>query len=176
MRLKQKLFNYLNNLLFSSAFLWAILAILNIKNLKPEIYINLFFFLSLFLYLIFFPHQILKFIKAFLIFSKYIFANYFFWPILLVLGVLLDIFVLKFTSDLLILILTGLWILSVYRFKFKGQVSISLTLGFLSLCPFLLILKKELMAEKAALWAFVFLIVGLIQLVWENKKENDVKN
>jgi len=104
------------------------------------------------------------------IFKEYVF-NQITLFVLVIFGILLDIFIIKFTSDLLILILTGLWILSVYHFKFKGKVSISLALGFLILCPFLLIFKKELIAEKAAIWAYMFLVVGVVQLFVEYSKE-----
>jgi len=86
-------------------------------------------------------------------------------------NILFDIFVLKFTSDLLILFLTGLWILLVCLFKFKSDVSISLALGFLILCPFLLIFKKGLIAEKSAIWAYMFLVVGVVELFVEYLKD-----
>ena len=104
------------------------------------------------------------------IFKEYVF-NQTIILVLVLLGILLDIFIFKFTSDLLILILTALWILSVYHFKFKGKASIGLALGFLILCPFLLIFKKELIAEKAAIWAYMFLVVGVVQLFVEYLKE-----
>ncbi|PIP21792.1 MAG: hypothetical protein COX39_01115 [Candidatus Nealsonbacteria bacterium CG23_combo_of_CG06-09_8_20_14_all_40_13] len=88
-------------------------------------------------------------------------------------NILFDIFVLKFTSDLLILFLTGLWILLVCLFKFKSDVSISLALGFLILCPFLLIFKKEPIAEQAAILVYVFLAIGAIQMFIENIKEKN---
>jgi len=110
------------------------------------------------------------------IFKEYVF-NQITLLVLVILGILLDIFVFRFTSDLLILILTGLWILSVYHFKFKGKVSISLALGFLILCPFLLIFNKEAIAEKAAVWAYMFLLVGVIQMIIEyiRKEGKDAK-
>lgn len=86
-------------------------------------------------------------------------------------GILFDIFVFKFTSDLLILLLTGLWILSIFHFKFKSKVSISLALGFLILCPFLLIFNKGIMAERVAIWVYMFLVVGVVQLFVEYLKE-----
>ena len=110
------------------------------------------------------------------IFKEYVF-NQITLLVLVILGILLDIFVFRFTSDLLILILTGLWILSVYHFKFKGKVSISLALGFLILCPFLLIFNKEAIAEKSAIWAYMFLLVGVIQMIIEyiRKEGKDAK-
>ena len=122
-------------------------------------------------------HQFLKFLKGFPRFLKAVLTSYFFWLILGIFGILLDIFVLKFTSDLLILFLTGLWILSVFHFKFEGRVSISLALGFLILCPFLLIFNKETIAEKSAVWAYMFLLVGVIQMIIEyiRKEGKDAK-
>jgi len=86
-------------------------------------------------------------------------------------GILFDIFFLKLTSDFLIFFLTGLWILTVKLYKFEGRVSVGVALGFLVLCPFLLILKKEAIAEKAAIWAYMFLVVGIIQMLIEVRKE-----
>jgi len=39
------------------------------------------------------------------------------------------------------------------------------------MCPFLLIFKKNLIAEKAAVWAYMFLVVGVIQMMIEYMKE-----
>jgi hypothetical protein len=86
-------------------------------------------------------------------------------------SILFDIFFLKFTSDFLIFFLTGLWVLVVKLYKFEGRVSVAVALGFLVLCPFLLIFKKEAIAEKAAIWAYMFLVVGVIQMFIEVKKE-----
>jgi len=104
------------------------------------------------------------------IFKEYVF-NQITLFVLAILGILLDIFVFKFTSDLLILFLTGLWILSIYHYKFEGRVSIGGALLFLTMCPFLLIFKKNLIAEKAAVWAYMFLVVGVIQMMIEYMKE-----
>ncbi|PIU03185.1 hypothetical protein COT44_04810 [Candidatus Shapirobacteria bacterium CG08_land_8_20_14_0_20_39_18] len=87
-------------------------------------------------------------------------------------GIFFDIFVFRFTSDLLILFLIGLWTILAYRYKFKGRVSIAGALIFLTMCPFLLIFKKDLVAEKSAIWAYMFLVVGVIQMIIEYVKEN----
>jgi hypothetical protein len=88
-----------------------------------------------------------------------------------ILGILLDIFVLDFSSDLIILFLTGLWVWSVRWHRFEGRVSVAGALIFLALCPFLLIFKKDPIAEKAAIWAYMFLVVGTIQMFVEYAKE-----
>ena len=108
------------------------------------------------------------------IFKEYVF-NQITLFVLVIFGILLNIFVFKFTSDLLILVLTGLWILSVYHYKFEGRVSIAGGLIFLIMCPFLLIFGKEAIAEKSAVWAYMFLLVGVIQMIIEYIKEKDTR-
>lgn len=208
MNIKQKLFNYFNNLIISSVFLWAMLTVLSFISLKPEIIIRFFFIFPLFLFLILYFRQIFVFLtinlndlnyylrftnkinelnfltkrKLLYIFLiqlltlinnyprllKYFFKSNFFWSSVIVTGILIDIFIFNFISDLLILLLICLWIISVRRYKFKGRISICMTLWFLTLCPFLLTFKKGLIAEKAAIWAYLFLVVGVIQLLREN--------
>jgi len=165
-----KIFNFLQNISYSSFYLWCVLILLKIFNLKPEINISLFIFLSLLLFSIIYFKEYLKLFKGFFLFLKHLLI-YSFFCLLGIFGILLDIFVLKFTSDLLILILLGFWILSVCYFKIKGRVSLGSALGFLILCPFLLIFSKEAIAEKAAVWAYLFLVVGVIQLFIEYFKE-----
>jgi hypothetical protein len=55
--------------------------------------------------------------------------------------------------------------------RFEGRVSVAGALIFLALCPFLLIFKKDPIAEKAAIWAYMFLVVGTIQMFVEYAKE-----
>jgi len=94
-----------------------------------------------------------------------------------VIGILLDVFVFKFTSDLVILILTGLWIGAVVGWRLEGRFSILGALIFLTMCPSLLIFKQEAVAEKAAIWAYMFLVVGVVQQLIEfKKKPKDLKD
>lgn len=88
-----------------------------------------------------------------------------------IIGVFTNIFVLSFTSDLMILSLIGSLILLVYRYKLKGELSLSGGLIFLTTCPFLLIFEEEVIAEKVAVWAYVFLAVGITQTLVKNIKE-----
>lgn len=89
-----------------------------------------------------------------------------------VLGVIADVFVFKSSSDLLILFLVILWVLSIKYFRLKEEVSVVGGLAFLFICPFLLVFEKETIAEKAAIWAYVFLAVGVIQTLIEYMREN----
>ena len=107
--------------------------------------------------------------------SKFLNRNKFFILGVTTLGILFDIFFMRFTSDFLIFFLTGLWVLAVTLYKFEGRVSVTVALGFLILCPFLLIFKKESIAEKAAIWTFMFLLVGVVQMFIEDRKEKKIK-
>lgn len=87
------------------------------------------------------------------------------------LAVLLDIFIFNPISEVRILFLTGLWVLTIWLYGFEGRASIGGGLVFLIFCPFLLIFGKEQMAEKSAIWAYVFLVVGVIQsFIWSFSK------
>jgi len=78
-------------------------------------------------------------------------------------GILVDILFVNFINSVIVLFLTSLWILSIWLYKFEGKISITIGLFFLPLCPFLLVFKKNLMAEKAAIWVYVFLVIGIFQ-------------
>ncbi|MBU3957239.1 hypothetical protein KKI19_03150 [Patescibacteria group bacterium] len=98
--------------------------------------------------------------------------KYKFWLLLLAgIGILFNIFVFTSISGLIIFFLIGLWIISIWLYNFEGRVSVAGGLIFLAMCPFLLILKKELIAEKAAIWAYMFLVVGIAQMFIEYLKE-----
>jgi len=86
-------------------------------------------------------------------------------------GILFDIFIFELSWDWFILFLTGLWVWVVRLHRFEGRVSIAGGLIFLIMCPFLLIFQKEPIAEKAAVWAYMFLLVGVVQMVIEYIKE-----
>lgn len=88
-----------------------------------------------------------------------------------ILGILTDIFIFDFASDVIILILAGLWVWVIWHYKFKGEVSVNGALVFLIMCLFLLISKKDPIAGKAAIWMYMFLAIGVIQMVIEYVKE-----
>ncbi|OQA93424.1 MAG: hypothetical protein BWY24_00442 [Microgenomates group bacterium ADurb.Bin219] len=111
-------------------------------------------------YLVAFTFELVDFIKRYF-FSKYIFLFYCF------LGILLEIFIITSTLDSIILFLTGMWVIVVRMFRFKAKISMIGSLCYLSICPFLLIYKKDLWAEKTANWAYLFLAIGVIQMFVE---------
>lgn len=87
------------------------------------------------------------------------------------LGIFFDLFIIDSDYDLRVLFLTGLWILSVRLHKFEARVSIAVGLALLALCPFALIFGRSSVAEKAAIWAYLFLIVGVVQEMAKSRNE-----
>jgi hypothetical protein len=102
--------------------------------------------------------------------KKYVFSKYNLLALFLF-GLLAEIFLITTPSDLITLSIMGVWIITVRLFKFKGRASIIWTLIFLASCPFLLIFNNLPFAEKLARWAYMFLMVGVLQTFWEIKEQ-----
>lgn len=98
-----------------------------------------------------------------------IFKKYFLYlvPLLTFWGILNYIFILKPEDNLQLLILAFFWIASVWLCGLKGKISISAGLIFLIMGSFFFIFKKEQLAEKTAIWAYMFLLIGVIQILLE---------
>jgi len=87
------------------------------------------------------------------------------------LGIFCDLFFVNFVSDLIIFFLILLWILVVWLYHLSNKISVSSGLIFLTFCPFFLIFGKESRADKFAVWSFMFLAIGITQIVIEYVKE-----
>lgn len=68
-------------------------------------------------------------------------------------------------SDLKTLFLVSLRVLSIWLHKFEARITIAAALTLLALCPFALIFGQGSVAGKAAIWACLFLMVGIVQEV-----------
>lgn len=100
-----------------------------------------------------------------LIFSKYLFLA------VCGVGIYYEIFLLAGFSDSLVLFLIIFWLITAKKFSFNGRVSAGAAIFFLILTPIYLISQKELLAEKTANWAYMFLVATAIQFWQESKKE-----
>lgn len=99
------------------------------------------------------------------------FSKYFLYlvPLFTLGAILTHIFLLNPEGSVHILILTFFWVVSIWLCSFKGSISIAGGLMFLAMSPILLIFKTGQIAEKTAVWAYMFLLVGTIQLFVEYK-------
>lgn len=96
--------------------------------------------------------------------------------VLALLGIGLDIVVLKNNYSLLALILSLVWMAGIYRYKIKPETSVLAALVFLIWCPFLLVAHMEWVAEKSANWMFILITIGFFQYCFksENIRNNDI--
>lgn len=70
-----------------------------------------------------------------------------------------------------VLFLTIIWLIAVKVYKIPGKITFSLGLIFLSLCPLLRIFEKGERTDRAAIWTYVFLVAGVMQLAIETKRD-----
>ena len=87
------------------------------------------------------------------------------------LGIFFDLLFVNFVSDLIAFFLIWLWILVIWLYHLPNKISVGGGLVFLAFCPLFLIFGQELIANKFAVWAYMFLAVGIIQMVIEYVKE-----
>jgi hypothetical protein len=85
--------------------------------------------------------------------------------------ILIQVFFMNVINNYAYLMLIGLWIMLIVIYRLESSVSYLLGLFFLLLCPVLLILNKEAIAENAAMWAYFFLVIGTIEAIVEITKK-----
>ncbi len=78
---------------------------------------------------------------------------------LLILALLTQIIVLRWGAETVFYVT---WLLLALVVQHDGRISACVGLAFLATCPFLLIGKKEAVAERAADYAYIFLAIGVL--------------
>lgn len=127
---------------------------LNISE-DPDTLLNaLLFFLPLFLFLIFIATKKVRSLSLIL---------------LAMVPVVSDIFGLTGKYDFIYLSVAFFWALLVRRYRLDSRVSGYLAIGFLGVTTVLIVLKQMLFADKAAVWAFLFLCLTVIQQIYEQQ-------
>jgi len=127
-----------------------------IKTRRKSLFFVITYSFGFFLYLLSLLKKILFSAKTFFLF--------------VILAILGDIFIFDTTLSLVTPVLIVLWISVIRIYNFKGLISIIGALVLLILCPFSLGSKDGIVAGKAALWSYTFLGLGIIQMIWENRK------
>jgi len=130
--------------------------VINIFGDQDTIINALLFFLPLIVYLVY-------------LFSRGI--SFQFLTVLTIGLTLCDIFYLQGNYDFYLLTIIFLWGLTCRRFSFESRISAVFAIGYLCLTPLLLIFNQDALAEKAAVWAYLFLCVTVIQQIYELRKK-----
>lgn len=68
-----------------------------------------------------------------------------------------------------------LWIITIIIYRVEPRLNLLLSLVFLSVTPFILLLENGMgiLAEKTAIWAYLFLSIGLIQIIFSRFKQKE---
>ena len=90
-------------------------------------------------------------------------------------GLIWDIFFNPQISDLAVLILGLLWILTIFSFKFEPKISFALAAASYGISFIFQFFNQEMIMEKGASWFFVFLLIGLVQPLVRNFSGNEKK-
>ena len=78
-------------------------------------------------------------------------------------GILIFTFLIYPITNSYLAAIIGYGAYSVVFKKFDGRYAVGVALFFLILCPFLLIAKKEKIAETSAIFTYYFLVIGVLQ-------------
>jgi hypothetical protein len=87
----------------------------------------------------------------------------------LIFVVLVDILIIQLNNDIAYLIIIALWIATLKVYKKGSNKSFVVGLVLIALCPLFLAFRSEPTAEQSGAWAFMFLVAGVIQLIYSAK-------
>jgi hypothetical protein len=76
-----------------------------------------------------------------------------------------------------------IFLMAIFLWDLDSRISIALALACLIIVPFLLAIDEKLIiselkdwAEQFAVWAYYFLVIGVLKQIWDFKKENASAN
>ncbi len=122
-----------------------------------EIRLNIFFFfLPLLLYLVFLLTEGLSY--QYLTLFALSFSFY-------------DVFWLTKSYDFLYISLLLFWGLIIRRFRFESRIAAVFALSFLVMTPIMFTFGQQALAEKTAVWAYLFLCITVVQQIYETKHQ-----
>ena len=89
------------------------------------------------------------------------------------LGILIDILFFSVINDLIYVLLLILLFISWKFIKWQGTASIITGIILIAFCPFLIMIKSNDIAEKTAIWAIFFLLIGTVQRTYSNFRDGE---
>ncbi|MCX6732934.1 MAG: hypothetical protein NTV98_05335, partial [Candidatus Roizmanbacteria bacterium] len=91
------------------------------------------------------------------------------YMIFIFLSIGVDIFIVRKYLELVIFVLSCLWIIGISAYQLKSHHSFKCALTFLILCPIFIFANMDWVAEKCAIWVYLFLTMGTIHAIIEIK-------
>ena len=83
-----------------------------------------------------------------------------------VLFVLLDIIFIPAISQIIVALVSILWVVMILIYRIDSRLSYLLALIFLLSCPFLVVFHLEQFAVKVSVWVYMFLLIGTAEQIW----------
>ncbi len=93
--------------------------------------------------------------------------------VILILIIVYDIFFMKSQRGIVFIILIGLWMCHTYVSKFISKIPVLFALALLGLSLTLSLLDQKLLAEKSAVWEYMFLVAAVVSNIFEPKSINN---
>jgi len=101
----------------------------------------------------------------------------FFLLIMTILLIIFDLLSDMQNSNQIIMLISLLWLLTSLGYKLNSNISVIIAFICLFFEIIFYVLENNLLAEKLSVWIFIFLMTGLIQLIFEIKnKSQDINN
>lgn len=87
--------------------------------------------------------------------------------------ILINIFFIPVLNDVALIVMTILWFYTAKLYGNTSRESFAVGIILLVLCPFILFFNLDNIAEKSAVWAYMFLLAGTIQILLEERNSVD---
>lgn len=91
--------------------------------------------------------------------------------VIIFLLILFNIFFITILNDIALLVVAILWFYLANYYNDTSRKTFVAGIALLTLCPFILQSEYDNIAEKSAVWAYVFFATGAVQLIFEQRKK-----
>lgn len=98
-----------------------------------------------------------------------------YYIIFLILFILIDVIFLQIYNDLLYIVVGVIWFVMMKINNIDSEKTFLIGLGILIFAPIYLQLNITNVAEKAGAWAFILFVVGLIQALYDLRRNDEVQ-
>jgi hypothetical protein len=91
----------------------------------------------------------------------------------LIIIICIDIIIVQVLNNVIYIVIGVLWFILLKTYKKDSKSTFLVAIFLLILAPIFIFLIDSSTAEKAAIWAFIFLVTGVIQIIFEFKNEKN---
>lgn len=104
--------------------------------------------------------------------EKYIVPNL---SAVLILVILIDIFIVQVTNDMVYIVVGTLWVIMLRINKIRTYYSYILVLCLIIMAPIFIFIKEPQIAEKCAVWGYMILVFAVLQSIFGYRRLKNIK-